>query len=282
MKKNTMENSKLIAIFEDQPVRRTWDEKAEKLLFSVVDIIGILSQSTNPRNYWKVLKNRLNKEGSEVVTKCNQLKMLAPDGKMRETDAADVETIFRLVQSVPSPKAEPFKLWLAKVGYERMQETIDPELAVSRGRKNWQTMGRSQKWIEQRMLSVETRNKLTDYWSDHGIKKGEEFAKLTNIIHQEWSGLSVKSHKNLKSLKSQNLRDHMSEAEIIFTALAELSTRQISEKEKAEGYGQNENVARKGGRISGNARKALEEQTGKKIVDSENFLPTKPDHKKLK
>ena len=282
MKKNTMENSKLIAIFEDQPVRRTWDEKAEKLLFSVVDIIGILSQSTNPRNYWKVLKNRLNKEGSEVVTKCNQLKMLAPDGKMRETDAADVETIFRLVQSVPSPKAEPFKLWLAKVGYERMQETIDPELAVSRGRKNWQTMGRSQKWIEQRMLSVETRNKLTYYWSDHVIKKGEEFAKLTNIIHQEWSGLSVKSHKNLKSLKSQNLRDHMSEAEIIFTALAELSTRQISEKEKAEGYGQNENVARKGGRISGNARKALEEQTGKKIVDSENFLPTKPNHKKLK
>ncbi len=277
-----MENSKLIAIFEDQPVRRTWDGKAEKWLFSVVDIIGILSQSANPRNYWKVLKNRLNKEGSEVVTKCNQLKMLAPDGKMRETDAADVETIFRLVQSVPSPKAEPFKLWLAKVGYERMQETVDPELAVSRGRKNWQTMGRSQKWIEQRMLSVETRNKLTDYWSDHGIKKGEEFAKLTNIIHQEWSGLSVKSHKNLKSLKSQNLRDHMSEAEIIFTALAELSTRQISEKEKAEGYGQNESVARKGGKISGNARKALEEQTGKKIVDSENFLPTKPDHKKLK
>ncbi len=276
------ENNKLIAIFEDQPVRRTWDGKAEKWLFSVVDIVGILSQSADPRNYWKVLKNRLNKEGSEVVTKCNQLKMLAPDGKMRETDAADVETIFRLVQSVPSPKAEPFKLWLAKVGYERMQETVDPELAVSRGRKNWQAMGRSQKWIEQRMLSVETRNKLTDYWSDHGIKKGEEFAKLTNIIHQEWSGLSVKSHKNLKNLKSQNLRDHMSEAEIIFTALAELSTRQISEKEKSEGYGQNEVVARKGGQISGNARKALEEQTGKKIVSSENFLPIKKEPKKLK
>jgi DNA-damage-inducible protein D len=278
----TENNNKLIAIFEDQPVRRTWDGKAEKWLFSVVDIVGILSQSADPRNYWKVLKNRLNKEGSEVVTKCNQLKMLAPDGKMRETDAADVETIFRLVQSVPSPKAEPFKLWLAKVGYERMQETVDPELAVSRGRKNWQAMGRSQKWIEQRMLSVETRNKLTDYWSDHGIKKGEEFAKLTNIIHQEWSGLSVKSHKNLKSLKSQNLRDHMSEAEIIFTALAELSTRQISEKEKSEGYGQNEVVARKGGQISGNARKALEEQTGKKVVSSENFLPTKKEPKKLK
>lgn len=277
-----MTNSKLMTVFEDQPVRRTWDEKEEKWYFSVIDIIGILSQSADPRNYWKVLKSRLNKEGSELVTKCNQLKLIATDGKMRNTDVADVETVLRLVQSIPSPKAEPFKLWLAKVGYERMRETVDPELAVSRGRKNWQTMGRSQKWIEQRMLSVETRNKLTDYWADHGIEKSEEFAKLTNVIHQEWSGLSVKSHKSLKNLKSQNLRDHMSEAEIIFTALAELSTRQISEIEKAEGYGQNKIVARKGGRISGNARKALEEQTGKKVVSSENFLPKNPNPKKLK
>lgn len=276
------ENNKLIAIFEDQPVRRTWNAKEEKWYFSVVDIIGVLSQSSDPRNYWKVLKNRLNKEGSEVVTKCNQLKMIAPDGKMRETDAADVETIFRLVQSVPSPKAEPFKLWLAKVGYERMQETVDPELAVNRGRKTWQMMGRSQKWIEQRMMSVETRNKLTDYWSEHGIEKGQEFAKLTNIIHQEWSGLSVKTHKKIKSLTYHNLRDHMSEAEIIFTALAELSTRQISEKEKAEGYSQNEIAAKKGGQISGNARKALEDQTGKRVVNSENFLPNKKDPKQLK
>ncbi len=276
------ENNKLIAIFEDQPVRRTWNAKEEKWYFSVVDIIGVLSQSSDPRNYWKVLKNRLNKEGSEVVTKCNQLKMIAPDGKMRETDAADVETIFRLVQSVPSPKAEPFKLWLAKVGYERMQETVDPELAVNRGRKTWQMMGRSQKWIEQRMMSVETRNKLTDYWSEHGIEKGQEFAKLTNIIHQEWSGLSVKTHKKIKNLTYHNLRDHMSEAEIIFTALAELSTRQISEKEKAEGYSQNEIAAKKGGQISGNARKALEDQTGKRVVNSENFLPNKKDPKQLK
>ena len=276
------ENNKLIALFEDQPVRRTWVEKEEKWYFSVVDIVGVLSQSTDARNYWKVLKNRLNKEESEVVTKCNQLKMRSSDGKFYLTDAADVETIFRLVQSVPSSKAEPFKLWLAKVGYERMQETVNPELAVNRGRKNWKTMGRSQKWIEQRMLSVETRNKLTDYWADHGIEKGQEFAKLTNIIHQEWSELSVKGHKSLKNLKSQNLRDHMSEAEIIFTALAELSTRQISEKEKAEGYGQNEIAARKGGKISGNARKALEEQTGEKIVSAENFLPIKNSPKKLK
>jgi len=276
------ENNKLIAIFEERPVRRAWNENEEKWYFSVVDIIGILSESADPRNYWKVLKNRLNKEKSEVVTKCNHLKMRSSDGKFYLTDVADVETIFRLVQSVPSPKAEPLKLWLAKVGYERMQETIDPELSISRGRKNWQMMGRSQKWVEQRMLSVETRNKLTDYWADHGIEKGGEFAKLTNVIHQEWSGLSVKAHKNIKKLKTQNLRDHMSEAELIFTALAELSTRQISETAKAEGYGQNKITARKGGKISGNARKALEQQTGKKVVNSGNYLPSITKPKKLK
>lgn len=273
------ENNKLIAIFEDQPVRRAWNGKEEKWYFSVVDIMKILTDSVDAGAYWRKLKQRLKEEGSEVVTKCHGLKLTAEDGKMRETDAADVETIFRLVQSVPSPKAEPFKLWLAKVGYERMQETVDPELAVNRGRKTWQMMGRSQKWIEQRMMSVETRNKLTDYWADHGIEKGDEFAKLTNIIHQEWSGLSVKIHKKIKNLTYQNLRDHMSEAEIIFTALAELSTRQISEKEKADGYGQNEITARKGGQISGNARKALEEQTGKRVVNSENFLPIKKPNK---
>src|SRR3989338_339097 len=204
------ENNKLIAIFEEHPVRRHWNEREEKWYFSVVDIIGILSQSADPRKYWNKLAERLRNEGSEVVTKCHHLKLLAKDGKRYLTDVADVETIFRLVQSVPSPKAEPLKLWLAKVGYERMQESIDPELSISRGRKNWQMMGRSQKWVEQRMLGVETRNKLTDYWSGHGVEKGEEFAKLMNIIHMEWSGLSVKSHKNLKGLKAQNLRDHMS------------------------------------------------------------------------
>ena len=230
----TKTNNKLITIFEKHPVRRRWDDKQEKWYFSVVDIIAILTESADPRNYWKVLKNRLRREESEVVTKCNQLKMQAADGKFYLTDAADVETILRLVQSVPSPKAEPLKIWLAKTGYERMQETIDPELAVSRGRKTWQMMGRSKKWIEQRMLSVETRNKLTDYWSEHGISKRDEYARLTNIIHQEWSGLSVKSHKNLKRIREHNLRDHMDEAELIFTALAELSARRISEAEKAE------------------------------------------------
>ena len=278
----TKTNNKLITIFEKHPVRRRRDDKQEKWYFSVVDIIAILTESADPRNYWKVLKNRLRREESEVVTKCNQLKMQAADGKFYLTDAADVETILRLVQSVPSPKAEPLKIWLAKTGYERMQETIDPELAVSRGRKTWQMMGRSKKWIEQRMLSVETRNKLTDYWSEHGISKRDEYARLTNIIHQEWSGLSVKSHKNLKRIREHNLRDHMDEAELIFTALAELSARRISEAEKAEGYDPNKSCAIKGGRISGEARKKLEEQTGKKVVTGENFLPPTKEKKKLK
>lgn len=263
-----------MAIFAGKQIRRHWDKKKELWYFAVSDVIAVLTESKNPVAYWRKLKERLLKEGSnETVTNCHGLKMPAPDGKMRVTDTADTQTMLRLIQSIPSPKAEPFKLWLAKVGYERMQETVDPELAVRRGRKNWQAMGRNEKWIEQRMLSVETRNKLTDYWADHGIENAAEFAKLTNIIHQEWSGLTVKDHKSLKNLQRQNLRDHMSEAEIIFTALAELSTRHISEKEQASGYGQNETTARKGGKISGNARKALEQQTGKKIVSGENFLP---------
>ncbi|HTX86440.1 MAG TPA: BRO family protein [Candidatus Nanoarchaeia archaeon] len=265
--------NKTIAIFEDQPVRRSWDEKQEKWYFSVVDIIAALTSSENPQVYWRVLKKRLIDEGSnETVTKCNGLKMIAPDGKMRITDAADVETLFRLIQSVPSPKAEPIKLWLAKVGYERLQETADPELAVARGRRTWQALGRSKKWIEQRMLGVETRNKLTDYWSDHGISKADEFAILTNIIHKEWSELSVKQHKDLKNLKQENLRDHMSEAELIFTALAELSTREIANTDKADGYNPNEAAAHKGGKISGDARKNLEKLTGKKVVSGKNFL----------
>jgi DNA-damage-inducible protein D len=280
-----MENKKeLVAIFGNQPVRRVWDERLEKWWFSVVDIVAVLTDQADyqaARNYWKVLKNRLKEEGSQSVTKCNQLKLLAGDGKKYLTDVADVETVLRLVQSVPSPKAEPFKLWLARVGYERMQETIDPEMAVSRARRNWQQLGRSKKWIEQRMLSVETRNKLTDYWADHGIEKPDEFAALTNIIHEEWSGLSVKEHKNLKGLREHNLRDHMSDAELIFTALAELSTREIAEVEKAEGYTPNESAAHAGGNISAGARKALEAKTGKKVVNGGNYLAPRIARKKL-
>jgi hypothetical protein len=207
--------------------------------------------------------------------------MKAIDGKMRNTDVADLETILRLVQSVPSKKAEPIKLWLAKVGNERMQEIADPEQSINRARTNWQKHGRSQKWIQQRMMGQETRNKLTDYWQDAGVKEGQEYAILTNIIHQEWSELSVAEHKNLKDLKTQNLRDHMSEAELIFTALAELSTRQIAENVDAKGLEENKIPAKKGGKIAKDARIALEEKTGKKVISDKNFLQNPDDKKKL-
>ncbi len=267
-----------IAIFEEHKIRRFYDEKTETWYFSVVDIIQVLIQQPDyqaARNYWKVLKNRLKKEGSESVTKCNRLKMIAQDGKLRLTDAANAETLLRLIQSVPSPKAEPIKLWLAKVGYERMQEMADPSRSLDRARETWRKHGRSEKWIQQRMLGQETRNKLTDYWKTHDIKEGEEFAILTNIIHQEWSGVSVKHHKSLKGLKTQNLRDHMNEAELIFSALAELSTRRIAESVQATGLPENKAAGKKGGKIAKNARLELEKKTGKKVITAENYLPLK-------
>lgn len=270
-----MESQKTIVNFEDAPVRRVWDDKSEKWFFSVIDIITILSGSDRPRKYWNDLKKKLKQEGSQLSDKIGQLKMSAIDGKMYLTDAADTESIFRLIQSIPSKKAEPFKEWLAKVGYERLQETVDPQMAVDRARKHWQGLGRSGKWIQQRMMGIETRNKLTDYWKDAGVKEGQEYASLTDIIHQEWSGLTTKQHKNLKSLKTHNLRDHMSEAELIFTSLAELSTRQIAEKDQSKGFVENVGPTQKGGRIAGNARKALEKQTGRKVVSGENFLLSK-------
>jgi len=264
------------AFFETNEIRRVYDEKAEIWWFSVVDIIKVLTQQPDfqiARKYWNKLKERLGKEGSQSVTNCHRLKMPAADGKNYLTDVATAETLLRLVQSVPSPKAEPIKLWLAKVGYERMQEMADPALSLDRARETWQKHGRSDKWIQQRMTGQETRNKLTDYWSGHDIKKGEEFAILTNIIHQEWSGVSVKDHKDIKGLQSQNLRDHMSEAELIFTALAELSTRQIAEVDDATGMVENKVAAKKGGTIAKEARKALEEKTGRSVVTGESFLP---------
>jgi len=264
------------AFFETHEIRRVYDKKTETWWFSVVDIIQVLTQQPDyqtARKYWNKLKERLNKEGSQLVTNCHQLKMTAEDGKQRLTDVATAETLLRLVQSVPSPKAEPIKLWLAKVGYERMQEMADPSLSLDRARETWQKHGRSEKWIQQRMTGQETRNKLTDYWVKHDIKKGEEFAILTNIIHQEWSGVSVKDHRDMKGLQSQNLRDHMSEAELIFTALAELSTRQIAETDDATGMTENKVAATKGGAIAKQARKALEAKTGRSVVTGENFLP---------
>lgn len=268
-----MENS--LAIFEDYKIRRLWDEKKEKWYFSVVDIIAVLTERPGHKraqSYWTTLKNRLKEEGSEVVTKCDQLKMMASDRKYYLTDAADVETILRLIQSIPSPNVEPFKLWLARVGYERMQETVDPERSLNRARENWRKLGRNEKWIQQRMMGQETRNKLTDYWSTHEIKKGEQFAILTNIIHQEWAGLTVKEHKRLKRLKTQNLRDHMNEAELIFTALAELSTRQIAQSNKATGMKENKQASKTGGGIAKKARLELEEKTGKRVISKENYL----------
>jgi hypothetical protein len=246
----------------------------------VVDIIKVLIQQTDyqtARKYWNKLKERLGKEGSQLVTNCHQLKMTAEDGKQRLTDVATAETLLRLVQSVPSPKAEPIKLWLAKVGYERMREMGDPGLSLDRARETWQQHGRSEKWIQQRMTGQETRNKLTDFWANHDIKKGDEFAILINIIHQEWSGVSVKSHKAMKGLEDQNLRDHMSEAELIFTALAELSTRQIAETEDATGMDENKVAATKGGTIARQARQALERKTGRPVVSGDNFLPPGKD-----
>jgi DNA-damage-inducible protein D len=271
------------AIFEEHEIRRVYDEATETWWFSVVDIVQVLTQQPDyqaARNYWKVLKNRLSKEGSESVTKCNRLKLPAADGKNYLADVATAETLLRLVQSVPSPKAEPIKLWLAKVGYERMQEMADPALSLERARETWQKHGRSEKWIQQRMTGQETRNKLTDYWKEHDIKEGEEYAILTNIIHQEWADVGVKEHKAMKGLKTQNLRDHMSEAELIFTALAELSTRQIAESVDATGMNENEDAAKTGGGIARKARLELEGKTGRKVVTAESYLP--PDKKKLR
>ena len=274
-----------LKLFEGNRIRHIYDEEKETYYFSVVDIIAILIEKDyqSARKYWNKLAQRLRDEGSEqTVTNCHQLKLQANDGKMRKTDVADIKTIFRIIQSVPSKKAEPIKQWLAKVGQERVQEMADPSTAIDRARETYKKLGRSEKWIQQRMTGQETRNKLTDYWSEHDIKEGEEYAILTNIIHQEWSGLSVKEHKNLKGLKSQNLRDHMSEAELIFTALAELSTRQIAESENATGMEENKISAKKGGKIAREAREKLELQTGQKVVTDDNFLPASKKPKQIK
>ncbi|TSC64358.1 MAG: hypothetical protein G01um101493_149 [Microgenomates group bacterium Gr01-1014_93] len=272
-----------LVVFEGKNIRRHWDNKAEKWYFPVVDIIAILTNQSDfqtARKYWNKLNERLKKEGSQVVTNCHRLKLEAADGKKYLTDVADVETLLRLIQSVPSPKAEPIKLWLAKVGYERIQEVSDPEKALNRSRSYWQRLGRSQKWIQQRMMGQETRNKLTDYWKNNEVKEQDEYAILTNIIHQEWSDLSVKEHKKFKSLKTENLRDHMTDAELVFTALAELSTRQIAETMQTKGLEKNKIPAKKGGHIAKNARKELEQKTGKRVVSGSNYLP--PERKRLK
>jgi len=265
-----------LAIFEDHKIRRIYDKKSDTWFFSVIDVVQVLTQQTDyqtARKYWNKLKERLKKEGSESVTICHQLKLKAPDGKKYLTDVANVETLLRLIQSIPSPKAEPFKLWLAKVGYERIQEIADPERSLNRARDNWKKHGRSDEWIQRRMSGQETRNKLTDYWKDHDIKEGQEYATLTNIIHQECFGSSIKKHQKLKGLETKhNLRDHMTEAELLFTALAELSTRQIAKSINAKGMPENKKASKAGGRIAKTARLELEDKTGQKVISNKNYL----------
>lgn len=272
-----------VKIFEQNNIRSSYDEEKEKWYFSIIDIVLVLTDSKNPRRYWSDLKIKLtNDEGfCQLYEKIVQLKLKAPDGKNRKTDCADVETLLRIIQSIPSKKAEPVKLWLAKVGYERMKEMTDPSPAIDRARETYKSLGRSDKWIQQRFSGQETRNKLTDYWKDHEISESEEFAILTNIIHKEWSGLSVKEHKSLKGLKSQNLRDHMSEAELLFTALAELSTRQVAENNNAIGIKENSKAAQIGGNIAKRAKNDFEERTGNKVITSDNYLPPKNKTKEI-
>ncbi len=264
---------KAAALFKGKKVRRVWDEEKEMWYFSVIDVVAVLTESANPTDYLKKIRKRDSELGIYLGTNCPQVEMFTVTGKKRKVLTGNVEQILRIIQSIPSPNAEPFKLWLARVGYERMQEISNPEMALNRSREYWQKMGRSEKWIQQRMMSQETRNKLTDYWSANEVKEGLEFAILTNIIHEEWSDFSVKEHKNLKRLKTQNLRDHMSEEELLFSALAEMSTRKIAEKGKAKGFEENKVPAKKGGKIAKDARLALEEKIGQNVVTGQNFLP---------
>jgi hypothetical protein len=274
-----MENIKL---FESQKIRSSWDNEQEKWFFSIVDIIAALTDSNNPQVYWRVLKKRLLAEGNETVTNCNGLKMVAPDGKMRLTDVADTEQLFRLIQSIPSPKAEPFKQWLAKIGYERIEESQDPEKAIDRAMENYLKLGYSTAWINQRLKSIEVIKELTDEWENRGVKKGQEFASLTDIITQAWSGNTVKQYKNLKGLKKENLRDNMTNLELVLNMLAEATTTEISKENNPKTFADNKKIARKGGEIAGDTRKQIEAQTGKKIVSPQNAKVLKEEKNKLK
>jgi hypothetical protein len=270
-----MKKENSIKLFNDLSVRVHWDKNAEKWYFSVIDVIAILTENTRPRKYWSDLKKKLITEGSEVSEKIGQLKMEAADGKMRTTDVADTETLLRLIQSIPSPKAEPFKVWLAKVGYDRIEETEDPEKAFERAMETYLKKGYSTAWINQRLKSIEVRKELTDEWKVCGVKEGLEYAILTNEITNAWAGLSVKEYKALKNLKKENLRDNMTNLELVLNMLAEATTTEISKNKEPEGFEESKNIARQGGRVAGNARKEIEQNTGKNIVtglNAKNFL----------
>jgi len=261
-----------ISLFQDKKVRSHFDPEAELWYFSIVDVVAVLTESADPQNYWKVLKNRLNKEGSEVVTKCNQLRMEASDGKQYLTDCFSTEDLLRMVQSIPSKKAEPFKVWLARVGYERIEEIEDPELAIDRAMRMYLRKGYSKEWIAQRLKSIEIRKELTDEWGERGVKEGGEFAILTDEITRAWSGKSVREYKNFKGLKKESLRDNMTNLELVLNMLGEASTTEIARSRDAQGFEKNKKAAKEGGAIAGNARKELELKSGKRVVTGENFL----------
>ena len=259
-----------IKLFENTQVRTVWDDEQEKWYFSIVDVIAVLTDSPNPRKYWSVLKTRLKKEGSQLATNCSQLKMEASDGKYYKTDVADTEQIFRLIQSIPSPKAEPFKLWLAQIANERIDEMQDPELTIDRALQQYLNLGYSENWINQRLKSIEIRKELTDEWKRLGLKEGQQFAALTDIITKNWSGKTTKEYKTLKGLKKENLRDNMTNTELILNMLAEASTKDISQAVDPKTFEESKTVAQQGGTIAGNARKELEAKTGKKVVTGLN------------
>ena len=265
------QKSKKIAIFDGKQIRRIWDGEKELWYFAVSDVVAVLTKSVDPVAYWRKLKERLLKEGgNETVTKCHGLKMMAPDGKMRLTDAADTETLLRLIQSIPSPNAEPFKLWLARVGYERLEETADPELAINRALKTYLQKGYGKEWINQRLKTIEIRKALTDEWEARGAKEGLEFAILTDEITKAWTGLTTREYKNLKDLKKENLRDNMTNLELVLNMLAETATTEISQKREPKSFNENKSVAREGGAVAGNARKDIESKTGKSAITNKN------------
>lgn len=265
-----MAKQNAIKLFEEKKVRTIWDDKEEKWYFSIVDVVGILTDSPNPRNYWKVLKNRLKKEGSELVTNCNQLKLVSSDGKYYKTDVADTEQILRLIQTIPSPKAEPFKLWMAKIASERIDQMQDPELSINQALTDYKRLGYSDNWINQRLKSIEIRKDLTDEWKRHGLQEGVQFATLTDIIYQTWSDMTAKEYKMFKGLKKENLRDNMTNKELVINMLAELSTKEISESKQPSSFDEHKQVAYDGGEIARNARIELEAKTGKAVVSNLN------------
>ncbi|MFZ1720716.1 MAG: BRO family protein [Candidatus Moraniibacteriota bacterium] len=266
--------TKKIALFEGRKIRREWDEKEEKWYFSIVDVVAVLTDQADfqtARKYWNKLKERLGKEGSQSVTNCHRLKMLAGDGKLYFTDVADTEVMLRIIQSVPSPKAEPFKLWLARAGYERLEEQYDPELAINRALNSYLKKGYSENWINQRLKSIEIRKALTDEWEKRGVKKGDEFAILTDDITLAWAGMHVREYKNLKGLKKESLRDNMTNLELVLNMLAETATAELSAKHAPKSFDENRKVAREGGGVAGSARKDMEKKLGKRVVNSRRF-----------